>query len=150
MLAYSEKFRGKLLAKALVPGANVTGVARQAGIPKQTLFTWIEQAKIGSVSSRSKKKRGRPRNSSKWSPEEKLRLLTESAALSDEELGAFLREEDLHESDLGEIRAAALVRNVLRDRVRKRSESSNSSVNSIEKRRPWRKPQPCWCSQKST
>ena len=97
------------MAKALAPSANVSGVARQAGIPKQTLFTWIEQAKIGSVSSRSKKKRGRPRSSSKWSPEEKLRLLTESASLSDEALGAFLRKEGLHQVDLEEIRAAALV-----------------------------------------
>ena len=108
-MAYSGKFKEKLLAKALAPSANVSGVARQAGIPKQTLFTWIEQAKIGSVSSRSKKKRGRPRSSSKWSPEEKLRLLTESATLSDEELGAFLRKEGLHESDLAEIRTAALI-----------------------------------------
>ena len=73
------------------------------------MFAWIRQAKIGSVSSRSKKKRGRPRSSSKWPPEEKLRLLTESAALSDEELGAFLRKEGLHESDLEEIRRAALI-----------------------------------------
>ena len=108
-MAYSEKFKENLLARALAPSSNVSGIARQAGIPKQTLFAWIRQAKIGSVSSRSKKKRGRPRSSSKWPPEEKLRLLTESAALSDEELGAFLRKEGLHESDLEEIRKAALI-----------------------------------------
>ena len=61
------------------------------------------------MSSRSKqKKRGRPRKSSKWSPEEKLRILTESAALSDDELGAFMRKEGLHEADLEEMRTAAL------------------------------------------
>jgi len=97
------------LARALAPSANVSSIARQAGIPKQTLFGWVREAKIGSVSSRSKKKRGRPRSSSKWSPEEKLRLLIESASLSDEALGAFLRKEGLHEVDLEGIRAAALV-----------------------------------------
>ncbi len=88
--------------------SNVSGLARQAGVPKQTLFAWVRQAKLSSVSNRSKKKRGRPRNSSRRSPEEKLRLLTESANLSEDELGAFLRKEGLHQVDLEEIRAAAI------------------------------------------
>ncbi len=107
-MAYSEKFREKLLARALGPDANVSDIARRAGIPKGTLFAWVEKARVGSMSSRSKKKRGRPRKSSRWSPEEKLRLLTEAEGLSDEELGAFLRKEGLHEVDLEEIRAAAI------------------------------------------
>ena len=107
-MAYSEKFREKLLAKALGPDANVSDIARRAGIPKGTLFAWVDKAKLGSMTSRSKKKRGRPRNSSRWPPEEKLRLLNESASLSEDELGAFLRKEGLHEVDLQEIRAAAI------------------------------------------
>ncbi len=35
---YSERFKEKLLAKALVPSANISSVARKAGVPKQTLF----------------------------------------------------------------------------------------------------------------
>lgn len=107
-MAYSEKFKETLLARALAPNSNITGLARQAGVPKQTLFAWVRRAKLDSVSSRGKKKRGRPRNSSRRSPEEKLRLLTESAGLSDDELGAFLRKEGLHQVDLEEIRAAAI------------------------------------------
>ncbi len=103
-----RKVQGNLLAKALAPSSNVSGVARQAGVPKQTLFAWMRQAKLSSVSNRSKKKRGRPRNSSRRSPEEKLRLLTESAGLSEDELAAFLRKEGLHQVDLDEIRAAAI------------------------------------------
>lgn len=96
------------MSKAIGPNANVSEIARRAGIPKGTLFSWVEQARLGSVSSRSKKKRGRPRKSSRWSPEEKLRLLTEAEGLGDDELGAFLRKEGLHEADLEEIRKAAL------------------------------------------
>jgi len=107
-VAYSEKFKENLLAKALAPSSNVSGLARQAGVPKQTLFAWLRQAKLSSVSNRSKKKRGRPRNSSRRSAEEKLRLLTESAGLADDELGAFLRKEGLHQVDIEEIRAAAI------------------------------------------
>jgi len=107
-LAYSQKFKENLLARAFAPNSNISALARQAGVPKQTLFAWVRQAKLDSVSSRGKKKRGRPRNSSRRSPEEKLRLLTESAGLSDDELGAFLRKEGLHQVDLEEIRAAAI------------------------------------------
>lgn len=92
-MAYSEKFKENLLAKALAPSSNVSGLARQAGVSKQTLFAWVRQAKLSSVSDRSKKKRGRPRISSRRSPEEKLRILTESAGLGEDELGAFLRKE---------------------------------------------------------
>ena len=69
-----------------MPNANVSEIARRAGIPKGTLFSWVEQAKVGSMSSQSKKKRGRPRKSSRRSPEEKLRLLTETTGLSDDDV----------------------------------------------------------------
>ena len=79
---------------------------------------------MSALSNQRKKKRGRPRNSSKWSPEQNLRLLTEVESLNDDELGAFLRREGLHENDLVEIREAALVgldlRNTRRARAPKR------------------------------
>ncbi|MCP4446576.1 MAG: transposase [Myxococcales bacterium] len=62
-MAYSEKFKENLLARTLAPNSNISGLARQSGVPKQSLFAWVRQAKLSSVSSRSKKKRGRPRNS---------------------------------------------------------------------------------------
>lgn len=108
-MAYSQKFKERILATALAPEANVTDVARRAGIPKGTLFSWVNQAKLNGMSSRgNKKKRGRPRRASRWSAEEKLRILTGSAGLSEEELGAFLRNNGLHEVDLEAIREAAL------------------------------------------
>lgn len=60
------------------------------------------------MGSMAKKKSGRPRKQNKWSPEEKLRIIMEASALSDEELGAFMRREGLHDADLEEMRAAAL------------------------------------------
>lgn len=107
-MAYSEKFKEKMVAKALTPGNSVAGTAKLARIPKTTLYSWVERAKLGSMSSTGKKKRGRPRRSSGWSPEEKLRILIESAGLSENELGAFMRREGLHEVDLQEMREAAL------------------------------------------
>ncbi len=62
---------------------------------------------MGSVSKR-KNKPGRPRKTGRWSPEEKLRIISEALGLEDDELGAFMRREGLHDSDLEEMRAAAL------------------------------------------
>jgi len=97
-----------MITKALQADISVTETAQAAGIAKQTLYAWIRQARIVDVSSRSKKKqRGRPRKS-RWSPEGKLRILVEASALSDEDLGAFMRREGLHEADLERMREAAL------------------------------------------
>ncbi|WP_437851709.1 transposase [Sorangium sp. So ce363] len=43
-----------------------------------------------------------------WTPEQKLRAMTEAAALSERELGEYLRREGLHEAQLAEWRKAAL------------------------------------------
>ncbi|XXT93713.1 transposase [Sorangium sp. So ce834] len=43
-----------------------------------------------------------------WTPEQKLRAVTEAAALSERELGEFLRREGLHEAQIAEWRKAAL------------------------------------------
>lgn len=61
-----------------------------------------------SKSKSNKSRRGRPRKSSRWSAEEKLRLLTEASGLDENALGEFLRREGLHEADLDAMRAEAL------------------------------------------
>jgi transposase-like protein len=106
-LRYSTKFKEKLVAKALGPDTSIAGTARSAGISKATLYTWVQQARMGSVTKR-RNKGGRPRKTGRWSPEDKLRIISEASALKDEELGAFMRHEGLHEADLEEMRAAAL------------------------------------------
>ena len=106
-MQYSRKFKEKLVAKALGPGVSIAETARSAGVSKATLYFWVRQARMSPVSKR-KKKPGRPRKSERWTPEEKLRLLTDASALREEELGAFMRREGLHDADLEEMRAAAL------------------------------------------
>ena len=96
-----------MVTRALGPDASITGTARSAGIPKATLYNWVQRAKIGAVT-RKNRKGGRPRKSSRWSPEDKLRIIGEAAGLIDDDLGAFMRREGLHEADLEDMRKAAL------------------------------------------
>ncbi|MCP4445433.1 MAG: transposase [Myxococcales bacterium] len=61
-MAYSEKFKENLLARALAPNSNISGLARQAGVPKQTLFAWVRQAK--EARKKTTRKRYNPRRGS--------------------------------------------------------------------------------------
>ena len=71
-----------------------------------------------------------------WSLEEKLQIMLESSALSDKELGAFLRSKGLHEGMLKEWRA--LVKNALggyKPRVKKSREhkEAEKKVRKLER-----------------
>jgi len=55
-----------------------------------------------------------------WSAEERFRVVVQAAALSDEELGAFLRREGLHQAQLDHWRELAI--DALKNLKKKRSE----------------------------
>jgi transposase len=56
----------------------------------------------------SNKRNGGAKSPHQWTAEERLRVVLEASRLSDEELGAFLRTEGLHQSQLEEWRAAVI------------------------------------------
>ena len=106
-MQYSPKFKEKIIAKASASDVSVNEVARNAGIPPSTLFTWLSKAKMLGMSG-TKKSRGRPSHFSRKSAEEKLRIFTEFSALGEDEIGAFLRKEGLHMSDINTLRNSLL------------------------------------------
>jgi transposase len=110
---YNKQFKAKLIQQALMPGAEpISQLARGAGVPLSTLWQWVEAAKLGHVSSPPRPPEP-PQRPDDRKPEEKLRIVLAAHGLSDEELGAFLRREGVHEADLAEwrqaLRQAALV-----------------------------------------
>jgi len=110
-MVYSEKFKSRMVAKLVGPHAvSASILAGEVGISQPTLSRWVREART--VSSMAKKSRrpsekARPRRPQDWSPEEKLRVVVESRGLSDEDLGAFLRKEGLHQAQLEEWTATA-------------------------------------------
>jgi len=62
---------------------------------------------------------GKAKRPHRWTAGEKLRVVNEAATLSDEDLGAFLRREGLHEAQLKEWRQAAT--DALKNTKKKRS-----------------------------
>jgi transposase-like protein len=85
-------------------------VAEEFGASSWSIRTWVHQAQERSaVAKKSKRATNAERRSTEQrSAEEKLRLLLEARALTEEQLGEFLRREGLHDGDLERWRAEAL------------------------------------------
>ena len=96
---------------------SANALSGEVGIGQPTLSRWLREARrvpcMTKKSNRSKEG-SRARRPQDWSPEEKLRVVVESRGLADEELGAFLRKEGLHQAQLDEwsetARSSLLVR----------------------------------------
>lgn len=102
-MAYSAAFKAKIVQKLLLPNGPTQGaVSRETGIPQTTLSRWLQRARtIAPMPAKHPSKRR------KWTADEKLRVVLEASRLPDDELGAFLRREGLHETQLREWRDAA-------------------------------------------
>jgi len=119
MTEYSEAFKSKMVQRMTGPRARTaTALASEVGIPQPTLSRWLRaaQAKVATMSKEPPQVTEpspepapkAPRRPEDWSAEERLRVVVDSARLTDDELGAFLRREGLHEATLKQWRAAAL------------------------------------------
>lgn len=112
MTQYSEAFKSKMVQKMVGPAAmSASRLAREVGIGQPTLSKWLRQAQgsIGVVKfDTPPPPPANPRRPEDWSPEERLQAVLEASRLKDEELGAFLRRNGLHEANLAEWKAAAL------------------------------------------
>ena len=105
-MIHSEKFKSRLVGKMTGPGAvSANSLAADVGLSQTTLSRWLREART--VPGMSKKSRGSKKTTSSgrsqdWSVEEKSRIVVESRELSEEALGAFLRQEGLHQAQLEE------------------------------------------------
>ena len=110
MPKYNEGFRSRMVKRmAGAEGISAGAPAQEVGVPQPTLSRWLRRASRLSAmahdrddSDRSKRRTGA------WTPEEKLRVVLQASALSEAELGAFLRREGLHGAQLEEWRAKAI------------------------------------------
>ncbi len=96
---YSPEFKEKLLAKVFSPNApSSVELARRAGVPYNTLYTWIHM---------SKKNKTVTYNSSAIPPkdktaEDKLKAVFDTMAMPDEERSAYCRSHGIYTHHLVE------------------------------------------------
>jgi len=131
---HNQQLRAKVIQQALMPGApTIAELARRVGLPHGTVWGWVRKARLHGVP--SSKPPSRPDDRT---PEDKLRIVMAANGLSDEELGAFLRREGVHEADLNEWRRAmqeAALANLGGVRATERSDSKRIRELEAELRR---------------
>lgn len=94
MRNYSAEIKRTAVGKLLKPdGPTISVLSREMNIPKETLYTWIRKAKNGTMIQNGKRRQ-------RMNLREKQTLILETRSLKDENLGLWLREKGLHESQL--------------------------------------------------
>jgi transposase-like protein len=82
---------------------SASALGEEVGIHQPTLSRWLRDARIlGGKMSQQKK------STPKWTSAEKLRVVLSASQLKDDELGAFLRREGVHEHQLERWRSTML------------------------------------------
>jgi transposase len=91
-----------MIERMIGPGAiSPDKLALEVGIGKSTLWKWRKQALEGHKPRAQSEGLGVKKTSQQqWSGQEKVRVILTAAALCEEELGAFLRKEGVHEAQL--------------------------------------------------
>lgn len=94
--SFTGDFKDRITARILSRGKrSIAEICEEEGIGKSTAANWLRlRAKPFAM---KKEKR-----SHKWDPEKKLKVLLETASLSESELGAYLRKEGLFSTQLDE------------------------------------------------
>lgn len=99
---YSPAFKEKMVEKLLRPnGPSTYALARESGVPQSTLSRWLQETRT--LDGMKKQRKG---TSKRRTTEDKVRIVQRASELSDEELGAFLREEGVHTAELERWREA--------------------------------------------
>ena len=113
-MTYTEGFKSNMVRKMACPnGISAYALAREVGVPKQSLSRWLREAKVVDESDNSlvSKEPGRTMPSKRpqdKSAEEKLKIVMEAETVADDQLGAFLRRNGIHEAQLREWRGMML------------------------------------------
>lgn len=112
MMTYTEGMKARLVRRMAGPeGISANALSREVGISQSTLSRWYREAReAGRLTNRTQdndvaKKKAGPRK--QRTAAEKLRIVTEAARLTDDELGVYLRREGVHEATLEQWSKAA-------------------------------------------
>ena len=111
---YSETFKAQMIQKLTRPGGpSATQLSREVGVHQSTLSRWVRQAHYvpwqSTIPTSEEPRRAMPaRRPQDWTAEEKYAVMIEASSLADEELGAFLRKQGLHQANLKQWRQEML------------------------------------------
>ncbi|MGR9108425.1 MAG: transposase, partial [Gammaproteobacteria bacterium] len=98
MNQYSEELKASLVVKMLPPNnVSVAQLARETGIPKDTLYTWRRNMRKGEPSDRENPPE-------ELRSEEKFNIVLETATFNEAELGEYCRRKGLFPQQISQWR----------------------------------------------
>ncbi len=104
MPKYSEGFKQQAMQMLMAPNAtSVAQVSRETGVAEQTLYNWRNQLRHKGTAVPADSS-----NPERWSGENKLAVVIETAALNEEELAEYCRGKGLYAEQIGRWREAAI------------------------------------------
>jgi hypothetical protein len=114
MMTYTEGFKSNMIRKMACPnGISASALAKEVGVPQQSLSRWLREANVvdepgNSSISEGPRRTMSPKRPQDKSAEEKLKIVIEAETVAEDQLGAFLRRNGIHEAQLREWRGMML------------------------------------------
>ena len=136
-MTYTEGFKANLVRRMACPnGISASALAREVGVPQQSLSRWLRDASPviqpdnSSIPPESHMPPKRPQDRS---AEEKLKIVIESEIIPEEQLGAFLRRNGIHEAQLREWRSLMLTGLQKPSRPSSKNSEETRKIHQLEK-----------------
>ena len=131
-MPYTEGFKARMVQRIAGPkGITAYALSKEVGVSQPTLSRWVRERSLSGMTDESPKKRRT------WTATKKLRVVQEASQLSDEDLGAFLRREGLHQAQLDEwtevVKAAALAGLAPPKRSKAKRSPEEKKIRALEK-----------------
>ena len=121
---YSQKLKDSILRKILPPNnESITKIAKEEGIPEQTIRNWQKQARADGIAVP-----GKDSSSEKWSTQDKFLIVVETAGMNETDLAEYARKKGLYVDQIKAWRDACMNANggVAREEARLNKELKNS------------------------
>lgn len=100
-MVYSMKFKEKVVTRMLSAGSpSIPQIASEMGVHAGTLYRWRRDTLLGVLDAENPPEDDTPKPRAELTAVDKMRLISEASKLNDEERGAFLRRNGLHQADL--------------------------------------------------
>lgn len=104
-MRYSEGLQERMVAQLVGPDRISTyELGRKEGIPESTLRGWRDKA----LKNSDKENPVTKKKPQAWTPREKMRVVLTVEAMEEEEVGAFLRQEGVHQAQLEQWKEAMM------------------------------------------
>ena len=121
---YSQELKDSILRKILPPNSeSITKIAKEEGIPEQTIRNWQKQARADGIAVP-----GKDSSSEKWSTQDKFLIVVETAGMNETDLAEYARKKGLYADQIKAWRDACMNANggVAREAARLNKELKNS------------------------